>query len=129
MAHSAVASNIFINLQLPSYHILIYCIHSTPHIKVLELQSGIDRPSETMSQTVKSCKTPKLLALIACALLAAGQYQYLSALPAAFIDAPASWALISYSNPSVAVIDGAFNRTISEAPWASQTSNAALQQA
>lgn len=70
-----------------------------------------------------------LLASIACAMMAAGQEQYLSMLPNEFIDAPASWALISYTNPSVAVISGAFNRTISQAPWAGQTSNTGLQQA
>lgn len=70
-----------------------------------------------------------ILTIIACAMLTAGQEQYLSSLPTEFTNAPASWALISYTNPSVAVISGAFNRTIAQAPWAGQSSNPALQQA
>lgn len=70
-----------------------------------------------------------LLAISFWAFSAAGQGQYLSALPDEFANGPASWALISYTDPSVAVISGSFNRTIAQAPWVSQTSNVALQQA
>lgn len=70
-----------------------------------------------------------LLAMTFWALSASAQDQYLSALPDEFANGPASWALISYTNPSVAVISGSFNRTIAQAPWVAQTSNVALQQA
>lgn len=66
---------------------------------------------------------------MAFAAMAAGQEQYLSPLPTEFQNAPASWAYVSYANPSVAAIKGTFNRTIAQAPWASETDNVALQEA
>lgn len=66
--------------------------------------------------------------IVACVFLVA-QGQYLSTLPSEFDNAAASWAFISYTNPTAAVINGPFNRTIFQAPWAGQTSDTALQQA
>ncbi|KAJ4394362.1 hypothetical protein N0V93_003579 [Gnomoniopsis smithogilvyi] len=70
-----------------------------------------------------------LFAILAWAMLAAGEDEYLSPLPNEFATAPASWAAVFYTNPSVAVISGTFNRTISQAPWTGRTSNSAVQQA
>ncbi|KAL2202217.1 hypothetical protein CC79DRAFT_1345291 [Sarocladium strictum] len=45
---------------------------------------------------------------------------HLSQLPESFQDAPSTWAWISYSNPSVAVLPGAFNRSAMQAPLEGQ---------
>lgn len=71
----------------------------------------------------------EVLAITIWILLTAVQGQYLAALPDEFANGPASWALISYTSPSVAVISGSFNRTIAQAPWVAQTSDVAVQQA
>lgn len=68
------------------------------------------------------------VAIFTC-ILPVAHGQYLSALPSEFNNAAAKWAFVSYTSPAVAAINGSFNRTIFQAPWAGQTSNTALQQA
>ncbi|KAH7053370.1 hypothetical protein B0J12DRAFT_571139 [Macrophomina phaseolina] len=50
-------------------------------------------------------------------------------LPSGFEDAPATWAWVSYKDPSVAVLNGPFNRSVFDAPFESVTSDSSLQQA
>ncbi|KAF0320317.1 lactonohydrolase [Colletotrichum asianum] len=52
---------------------------------------------------------------------------FLADLPATFNDTPAIWAYVSYSNPSVAVLTGSFNRSAMDAPHKGETSDPALK--
>ncbi|KAF4546813.1 Six-bladed beta-propeller TolB-like protein [Lasiodiplodia theobromae] len=49
-------------------------------------------------------------------------------LPSAFRDALATWAWVSYQEPSVAVLSGSFNRSAFDAPFESTTSDPTLQE-
>lgn len=53
---------------------------------------------------------------------------FLTDLPSDFEDAPATWAWVSYNDPSVAVLTGSFNRSVFDAPFESVTSDPGLQE-
>lgn len=55
-----------------------------------------------------------------------GQAALLQDLPEAFGSSPSAWAFYSYENPGAAVLPGTFNRSVFEAPWASETSDEGL---
>lgn len=61
-------------------------------------------------------------------LASAALGQALMDLPEGFDSAPSKWAFYSYEDPSVAVLPGSFNRSIFDAPWASETSDNGLTQ-
>lgn len=56
-------------------------------------------------------------------------HAFLANLPPAFNDAPAKWAYVSYTDPSVAVLSGSFNRTAMSAPHLGETSDPKLKKA
>ncbi|KAL1632905.1 hypothetical protein SLS56_003190 [Neofusicoccum ribis] len=53
---------------------------------------------------------------------------FLTDLPSSFQDSPASWAWISYDQPSVTVLSGSFKRSVFDTPVESVTPDPDLQE-
>ena len=50
-------------------------------------------------------------------------------LPETFDSTASTWAFYSYEDPNVAVLPGSFNRSVFDAPWASEASDDSLTEA
>lgn len=59
-------------------------------------------------------------------LLAPLAQAFLTDVPEAFKSSPASWAFYSYGDPEARVLSGAFNRSVFDAPFESETSDTDL---